>query len=81
MPEHGDNLNEIDRDDLLSLLQDAHGDVYLMQVMLGASAVPRQWHVEANRLLEKYRPITDRIQAVADRIEIPQGDTTMEMLR
>ena len=54
---------------LIELLNDAHADIYIHQVILGESSVPKRWHTRANELLEKYRPITDRIQALVEEQE------------
>jgi len=57
------------KDKLIELLQDAHGDIYIHQVILGASAVPKEWHPKANELLDKWRPVTAKIEAIAEAFE------------
>lgn len=65
-PDHSSDLSQFSRDELVELLTDAHGDIFLHQVILGESSVPKRWHQAANALLEKYRPVTDRIQIIVD---------------
>jgi hypothetical protein len=60
------DFSDITEDELRLVIADLYGDIFTHQVILGMSAVPKEWHRKANELLEKYRPVTDKIQAIID---------------
>lgn len=64
MPDEELTFEEVTKEELFQILLDHQGDMYSLFAMIGdIGGVPAEWVPKANELLQKYRPMIDRIEA------------------